>query len=172
MLFVFFVVNLPFTPPHQTEKDPQLTSLEGRCLCGAVTITVEGQHERTVGACHCRLCQRWTGGIFFCFAAAPDAVRIEGAVAHFRSTPFAERAFCPTCGAHLYFRDLPDENAPDKIRNYELMPGLFSATRDWPLRSEVYADRASAFAHLTGDHPRKSRAEYEAKNLSVPGDFD
>lgn len=149
-----------------------MTAIEGRCVCGAVTIMVDGTHEETIGACHCRLCQRWSGGVFFCFTAAPDAVRVRGEVRSFRSTPFAERAFCPACGAHLWFRDLPDDAAPEKIRNYELLPGLFNAARDWPLRSEIYTDRAFACARLAGDHPRKTRAEYEAANKSVPGDLD
>jgi hypothetical protein len=52
------------------------------------------------------------------------------------------------------------------------MPGLFGAARRWPLRSEIYVDRAMAFFHLTGDHRRKSRAEYEAENPFIEGDMN
>ena len=50
------------------------------------------------------------------------------------------------------------------------MPGLFDAARDWPLRSEVYADRAMAAVRLMGDHPRASAAEYEARNAHAGGE--
>ncbi len=146
-----------------------MAELRGRCLCGAVTVTVAGAHDPRVGACHCRMCQRWSGGLFLCFNAKESAVTVAGEVRTFRSSPFAERAFCPVCGSHLWFRNVRDDGAPadDGI---ELMPGLFDAARDWPLRSEIYVDRALASVRLAGEHPRATRADYEAKNPSVEGD--
>ena len=142
-----------------------LGDLQGRCLCGAVTVRVRGMHDPRPGACHCTMCKRWSGGLFLCFHAAEEAVSFEGPVRRFASTAFAERAFCETCGSHLWMRDL-DEEAP----GYDLMPGLFEAATDWPLRSEIYVDRAMASAKLAGSHRRATRAEYEAKNPHVEGD--
>ena len=139
--------------------------LEGRCLCGAVTIRVDGLHDPRPGACHCRLCQRWSGGLFLCFHAAAEAVTVEGPVTRYASSAFAERAFCATCGSHLWMRDL-DGAAP----GYDLMPGLFDAIHDQPLRSEIYTDRAMAAIRLQGDHRRATRAEYEAKHPHIEGD--
>jgi hypothetical protein len=143
-------------------------TISGHCLCGGVTITVAGEHDPRVGACHCRMCQRWSGGLFVCFTAEASAVTIAGEVTRYRSSAFAERAFCPRCGSHLWFNDVEDGGEP---RSYELMPGLFDAARGWPLRSEIYTDRAMASIHLLGDHRRKSRAEYEADNPSIEGDM-
>ena len=137
--------------------------LEGHCLCGAVTIRVAGAHDPRPGACHCRMCQRWSGGLFLCFEADAAGVTIEGPVTRYASSGFAERAFCPACGSHIWFRDTGNETI-------ELMPGLFDAARDWPLRSEVYSDRAMASIHLQGDHRRATQAEYEMKNRFVPED--
>lgn len=139
----------------------------GRCLCGAVTVTVRGDHDPRVGACHCRMCQRWSGGVFLCFSVVADAVHVEGEVRSFRSSPFSERGFCPACGSHLWFREVHEDGRPG---DYELMPGLFDEAKDWPLRSEIYVDRAMASARLAGDHRRATRAEYEAKNLHIEGD--
>lgn len=144
-------------------------TLNGHCLCGAVTITVTGQHDPRVGACHCRMCQRWSGGLFLCFEADADAVTVTGQVARYRSSSFAERAFCPRCGSHLWFNDVDDRG---QASSYELMPGLFDAARDWPLRSEVYADRAMKSLQLAGEHRRVSRAEYEGRNRFVEGDLE
>lgn len=139
--------------------------LTGRCLCGAVQITIEGAHVPQPGICHCRMCQRWSGGVFMCFEASAAAVKITGEVTRFASSSFAERAFCPTCGSHLWMRDTGDAK-----ENYELMPGLFDAAAEWPLRSEIYTDTALASAQIAGDHPRATQAQYEAKNRFVEGE--
>ena len=138
----------------------------GHCLCGAVKITVDGPHDPRPGACHCRMCQRWSGALFVSFAAEPGSVTVEGEVARHASSEFAERAFCPVCGSHLWMRDT---NSPDA--SYDLMPGLFDDMRDQPLQSEIYVDRAFACARLEGDHRRATRAQWEAKHLFVEGDL-
>lgn len=143
--------------------------LRGRCLCGAVTVTVDGPHDPRVGACHCRMCQRWSGGLFLCFDAPAASVTVAGEVREYQSSDFARRGFCPACGSHLWFRDVDAAGQP-AYAHYELMPGLFDAARDWGLRSEIYVDRAYAAARLAGDHPRKTRAEYESRSPSIEGD--
>jgi hypothetical protein len=139
-------------------------ALHGRCLCGAVTITVAGAHDPRPGACHCRMCQRWSGGLFLCFHADADGVTVDGPVTRYPSSDFAERAFCAVCGSHLWMRDT-------KADSYDLMPGLFDAVLSAPLRSEVYADRAMASVRLEGAHKRATRAEYEQKNAHVAGEM-
>jgi hypothetical protein len=85
----------------------------------------------------------------------------------FASSGFAERAFCPNCGSHLWYRET---NAP--AGSLSLMPGLFDAAHDWPLVSEVYSDQAMASIHLAGEHRKATKAQYEAKNsyVEVEGD--
>jgi hypothetical protein len=92
-------------------------------------------------------------------------VTVRGEVARFASTAFAERAFCPRCGSHLWMRNTDRDDAP-----FDLMPGLFDAARDIPLKSEIYTDRALPGLALAGEHRRATRAEYEAKNLHIEGD--
>ena len=138
------------------------TRFAGRCLCGEVTISVDGEHDTRPGACHCRMCLRWSGSVFLSFTAAADAVTVTGPVKRFQSTPFAERAFCGTCGTHLWIR-----NTQKDVEDYDLMPGLFDAAHDWPLHSEIYVDKAMASMHLEGDHRRKTEAEFEAENPHI-----
>lgn len=136
--------------------------IKGHCLCGAVTVRV-AHHGGFTGACHCRMCQRWSGALFVSFPAPADAVTVTGEVARYQSTPFAERAFCPRCGSHLWMRNTDGDS-------YDLMPGLFDAARDIPLKSEIYTDRALPGLALAGDHKRATRAEYETKNPHLEGD--
>ncbi len=47
------------------------------------------------------------------------------------------------------------------------MPGLFDAAHEWPLRSEIYIDKAMASVRFEGDHPRETEAIYEASNPHI-----
>lgn len=132
-------------------------TIEGRCLCGAVTLKV-GRHESEAGACHCTMCRRWAGSALFVFTGRD--VQVEGPVKIYRSSSFAERAFCDTCGSQLWFRDHIDDA-------YELQVGLFKAARGFPLTSEIYIDQRLACLPLEGDHRQETQAEYEAKYPSV-----
>lgn len=133
----------------------------GHCLCGAVEISAVPLTGE-VSACHCSFCRRWTGSAMFGFEASAQDVEVSGTVATYRSSPFAERAFCPACGTHLWFRD--------DGKDYEFLPGLFDAAAGFPLDHEVYADRAFACARLAGNHPRQSGADYEKSHPFVEGD--
>jgi hypothetical protein len=76
--------------------------LHGQCLCGQVRYEMKGPPLR-VHYCHCGMCRRATGGPFAVLAwvkrhdlrwtAQPPALR--------RSSPIAERGFCPECGTPL-----------------------------------------------------------------------
>ncbi|MEM7642111.1 MAG: GFA family protein [Pseudomonadota bacterium] len=138
--------------------------LDGHCLRGAVQIVVDGGHIAAVGVCHCAMCQRWNGTVYGSFQVSPDALTVSGDIARYASSDFAERAFCPKCGSHLWYREIRDGDG------YELFPGLFPAAKDFPLISEIYCDRAPAYAPFAGDHRTKTRAEYEADNPFVEGD--
>lgn len=139
--------------------------IEGHCLCGAVSVRVTG-HGGFTGACHCRMCQRWSGALFVSFNAPADAVTVTGEFTRYQSAPFAERAFCPRCGSHLWMRNTEADDS-----SYDLMPGLFDAARDIPLQSEIYTDRALPGLALAGDHRRATRAQYEARNPHLEGDM-
>ncbi|MEX5728167.1 hypothetical protein Ga0609869_001520 [Rhodovulum iodosum] len=135
--------------------------MDGHCLCGAVRITAIPSSQ-AASACHCAACRRWTGAAMWAVEAAAAEVRVTGEVRTYRSSPLAERAFCPACGTHLWIRD--------DGKDYDLMPGLFDAASEFPLSHEVYADRAFACVRLAGSHPRASRAEYENSHPFVEGD--
>jgi hypothetical protein len=75
----------------------------GRCLCGAVTVTVEGP-PRYVTACCCSLCQRRSGSPFSHIGRwGRDAVTVEGERTVFErpgdSGGLARHSFCPRCGS-------------------------------------------------------------------------
>lgn len=131
------------------------TATQGRCLCGAVRITarlVSGD----VSVCHCVMCRRWSGAVF----AVVDAedVTAEGPVTRYPSSPGVARAFCATCGSHLWFQ---------QGNTYEVCTGLL----DIPMRlvREIYTDQAQGWCSLSGDHQRLTRAEYLAETPGAAG---
>jgi hypothetical protein len=95
-------------------------SATGGCQCGAVRyalyVPLENSH-----VCHCRMCQRATGGLFAALAGAPkaDFAWTRGQPAFFASSNLAQRGFCAACGTPLSFAyNLPDARmyVPIKIQ--------------------------------------------------------
>jgi hypothetical protein len=140
--------------------------LQGACLCGACTLTIDGNYVAAIGVCHCSMCHRWSGGILGLFEAEATAVTVHGPIGRHMTSPFAERAFCTVCGSSLWMRDVVDENP-----SYEFVAGAFPAAKAFPLISEIYTDTAPAFSTLSGTHKRATRAEYESKHRFVEGDL-
>jgi hypothetical protein len=86
------------------KQEEGMTTLKGRCLCGAVTWSSAGPVTRNL-VCHCESCQRATSSPFTAFVGLPsDRVAWVGEITHFESSPDTYRGFCPTCGSRLYFR--------------------------------------------------------------------
>ena len=85
-------------------------SLTGGCMCGRIRYEIPpGEHQSAepegfqgVHICHCRMCQRATGGIFGIWLP----VEVKGIIytntpKAYRSSPFLERLFCPDCGTPI-----------------------------------------------------------------------
>ena len=81
------------------------TRLTGGCQCGAVRYRLEAQPTGT-NVCHCRMCQKASGGPFMAFAGVrlDELVWTRGAPKVFASSAVAERGFCPDCGTPLTYR--------------------------------------------------------------------
>ena len=77
----------------------------GGCLCGAVRYEASAPPDNT-SYCHCRMCQRNVGNVFALHTTFPaTALRFtKGSPKIYRSSAFAERGFCASCGSPLTFR--------------------------------------------------------------------
>ncbi len=138
-----------------------MTTFKGRCLCGAVTVTVAHAPDEMSG-CHCDNCRRWSGGFFLSMEAAVKDVTLEGPIKTHAATRFSQRGWCDRCGSHVFLRD----NDSNQI---ELMPGLFENFGGAALHHIVYADRCPSGLEIGGDIGRVTKAEYEADNLHEEG---
>lgn len=129
--------------------------MRGECLCGSVTVVAPD--ARQIGACHCGYCRRWGGGgPMLALHCGPD-VSIEGeaSVSTYRSSDWAERAFCRQCGTHLYYRLLP-------TREYFVPAGLFDET-DLEIESQIYVDKKPGYYALANTTPMLTEAEVLAQ---------
>ncbi len=114
-------------------------SKTGTCLCGAVKYTIDTSPKET-GACHCTMCRKWSGGVYLAFEAKPEDVQFEGVenIAVFKSSEWAERAFCRRCGSSLYYR----VTAPGPHEGtYHIGLGSLDDPSDIALTGELFIDR-------------------------------
>lgn len=76
--------------------------LTGGCQCGAVRFVVEDGLGRA-SVCHCRMCQKATGGFYGPFVTAYGVRWTRGGPKYFQSSNAARRGFCGDCGTPLTF---------------------------------------------------------------------
>jgi len=76
----------------------------GGCQCGKVRYVLYVAPENA-HVCHCRMCQRATGGLFAALAGAPKSefAWTQGEAAVFASSNLATRGYCRDCGTPLSF---------------------------------------------------------------------
>ena len=76
-------------------------SFTGGCQCGAVRFTPEALGASSI--CHCRMCQKATGGFFGPYVDTGGFAWTRGAPKYFQSSDAVRRGFCETCGTPLSF---------------------------------------------------------------------
>lgn len=79
-------------------------AMTGGCQCGRVRYTIEID-DRDAYLCHCRMCQRATGGVSIAFKNVAKS-KLEWTTREpdrYRSSPFAQRGFCSACGTPLTY---------------------------------------------------------------------
>lgn len=115
-----------------------MSTHEGGCLCGAIRYETRGEPVR-VTICHCRFCQRATGGGPMTNAnfelSALTVTRGEPKVYDHRSEGSGKLVhihFCPDCGTKLYMT----------FERFPGFAGLYAGTFDDP--SWIRLDPASS----------------------------
>lgn len=127
--------------------------MQGKCLCGAVTITTPDNVD--MNACHCGMCRRWGSSPYMSVHAGSNVV-ITGTDRTFRSSDWAERAFCSECGTHLYYRLLPTDD-------HELSMGLFQDGPEFVFREQIFIDRKPRTYDFANHTEMLTEAEVFAK---------
>ncbi len=123
----------------------------GSCLCGAVRFTVEGELEPAI-ACHCTQCRK-TSGHYWVSAGVPrKALKVDGEfnVAWFRSSEQAQRGFCSTCGASLFW----DPVGQDRVA---VALGAFEAPTGARIEKHIFVADKGDYYEITDGLPQIPR---------------
>src|SRR5687767_12601468 len=116
---------------------------EGRCLCGAVRFTVEGE-LRPPGACHCSQCRRQSGHYWASTDVPRANLSVTGEVTWFASSERVRRGFCAACGSVLFW----DPVGRDRIA---VAMGAFDAPTGTSLEKHIFTgDKGDYYAIADG----------------------
>lgn len=125
---------------------------KGSCLCGAVKISAKTMSNK-VGACHCSMCQKWTGGPFMAIDCGTDvSIQGEENVTIFNSSEWGERGFCKKCGSNLFYR-LKHDN------KYILPVGLFDGAEGLIFDHQIFIDEKPEYYCFANETHNMTGAE-------------
>ncbi len=142
---------------------------KGQCMCGAVGFVARDVPD-TFGACHCEMCRRWTGSALLGVSVPTGNVTWDGSehISLLKSSSWAERAFCNTCGTGLYFRVTLEGDYSGQI---ELPIGLFDDASGMTMSNEIYIDhKPDSFAYAGTGRQVLTRAQCVEKFSVLDGE--
>jgi hypothetical protein len=129
--------------------------IAGGCACGAIRYATETDPIVMVN-CHCRDCQRTTGGGYAAVMVLPaQAVTLTGEPRYFRTVgdagKWVDRGFCPVCGSPV---TLKLERFPDAI-------GIQAASLDEPKQfapaMDLFTASAQPWDHMASETQKKPK---------------
>ena len=124
---------------------------KGACLCGAVTIEVEGELPPP-DACHCSQCRRQSGHYWASTDVPRTAVTIRGEdhIAWYQSSPKVRRGFCATCGSVLFW----DPPGRDRIA---IAMGAFDTPTGTRLEKHIFTADKGDYYEIADGLPQNPR---------------
>ncbi|GHA47529.1 aldehyde-activating protein [Amylibacter ulvae] len=127
----------------------------GQCMCGGIEFTADV--ENAFGACHCKMCQRWAGGMFMGTHGA-NLRFTKGAdmLAVYESSDWAKRAFCKTCGSSIYY----ELNGVDGV---SISIGTLNNTSALEMKRQFFTDLCIGDVSIANQTDTMISAEIQAK---------
>lgn len=93
--------------------------MTGGCQCGKIRYRAAIASNEAY-LCHCRMCQRATGGVSIAFVNVPQAeMTWESEPDWYASSPIARRPFCSHCGTPLGFQFVEGENLDLTVGSFD-----------------------------------------------------
>ena len=127
-----------------------MTTLSGRCLCGAMRFSFYPDAVIWRGYCHCESCRRaCSAPVVGWFGVHKDSWRWVGQTPkRFASSAWAERFFCPDCGSQVGYRSskLPDE--------FHGLAASLDDPSDFAPGAHFFHSKALPWLHIADDLPR------------------
>jgi hypothetical protein len=111
--------------------------LTGGCQCGAVRYRLSAE-PTGVNVCHCRMCQKASGGPMMAFGGVrlSEFFVSSGAIATFSSSDIAERGFCAQCGTPLTYQGVGSDRISVTLGSLD-EPGAVAPVTQLGVESKV-----------------------------------
>ena len=130
----------------------------GGCQCGKVRYTAQVDPAEAY-LCHCKMCQRATGGFAAAFVHVAQAdVAWQGEPDLYESSPIARRPFCSRCGTPIGFQ------FADGSTNMDLTVGSFDDPSDFRPKHHFGAESIHEAWLDTSALPRIKTSDYDVLN--------
>ena len=130
----------------------------GGCQCGKVRYTAQVDPAEAY-LCHCKMCQRATGGFAAAFVHVAQAdVAWQGRPDLYESSPIARRPFCSQCGTPIGFQFAEGSS------NMDLTVGSFDDPSDFRPKHHFGAESIHEAWLDTSSLPRIKTSDYEVLN--------
>lgn len=143
-------------------------TMTGGCQCGRVRYTAELENFDAY-LCHCRMCQRATGGVAAAFVSLRKDQRTWVTEPDwFASSPIARRSFCRDCGTPLGFEYPDSDNCDLTVGSFD-DPSRFVPTDHFGVESmqEAWLDTRDLHAHRSDEYASLVD-RWKAVGLDVP----
>ncbi len=98
------------------------------------------------------MCQRWTGGPAIAVQVAGITFEGEEKLIRFRSSDWAERGFCGTCGSNLFYRVVGTDD-------YYVTAGAFDDPSGFKLASQIFLDEKPGYYEFSNETKMMTGAE-------------
>jgi len=127
-----------------------------KCLCGGCDFEVEQQGPE-VGACHCSMCQRWSGGRYMAahLKNSVDFAQVAKAKI-FESSDWGRRVFCEDCGTVLAWQMADASFTAVSV-------GALENKQDLQFTEEIFVDQKMSCCELGQNTKKKTAAEVLAE---------
>lgn len=120
----------------------QKNTKTGSCLCGDVTFEMTGP-LRPVIACHCVQCRKTTGHFLASTNAKHSDFKLieETGLKWYRSSDFAKRGFCNTCGSSLFWQR-------DETDHISIAAGTIDGKTDLTISHHIFCEFAGDYYEI------------------------
>ena len=125
--------------------------IEGGCRCGAVRYMIARDDLPPAYACHCHICQRWSGSAFSVqVLVAEDSLSVTGPVAHYEVTTgdrTSTQRVCGTCHSRIY-------NTNTRRPGVSVVcAGTLDRSEELTCRAHIFVNYRQSWVNLPGDVP-------------------
>jgi hypothetical protein len=111
------------------------------------------------------MCQRWTGAMYAGIEGEDFSLTGADRITVYRSSDWAERAFCSRCGSNLWYKFLPTGNRT-------FLAGLFELPDGVRIKQQIFVDEKPDWFDLAQNSPMKTGPEIIAEAQAAGFTFE